>query len=232
MIASSTEDQKKEVGERLMKSLHGEPVAPPKQPKLTRDEHFTVKLFRGFTEIHACIERLKDCETYIGRFPFKGTRVSRAAYLQHVVETHLHELYILRERLIGYATLIRRQYRHDRNAQLVDEVTTLLEEYVSTAFAGFTRVRGSHVHQFRHSNDDIERLELLALLQKGGDKHFSNAIRILGRTAIPETHMRLKAQAKKWNSSASKALEEYFKALLPLVFTADAKAFRYPGAKP
>jgi len=215
-----------------MKNLHGEAQDPPQHPKLTRDEHFAIKLFRGFTEINACIERLKDCETYISRFPFKGTRVSRAAYLQHVVETHLHELYILRERLMAYAIHIRRLYRRDTNAAVVAEITSLLEQYVSTAFASFTSVRGSHVHQSRYANDDIERLELIAILQHGQDKQFGNAIRILGRTAISETQTKLKEQAKKWNSTVAKVLEEYFKVLLQLVFTSDAKSFRYPGAKP
>jgi hypothetical protein len=228
LVASHTAKEEREVGERLIKSLHGVAQDAVKPPVLTRDEQLTLALFRGFREIHGCIERLRDCETYIGRFPFRRTRITRDAYLQLIVEAHLHELYMLRERLVSYVKLIQRFYRKDGNAKAISKTTASLKEYVSKSFAGFTFVRGSHVHRFRYSNDDIDRIALISLLQTSPNRRFRAAIRSLGRVAISETHNKLKAQAKNWNSLVAKVLEVYFTALLQIVFANDGKSLRYP----
>ena len=77
-----------------MKKLLGEKALTVRPESLGREDQHVMKLFWAFSEIHRCIERLRHCETYVRKFPFSGTRVSRGAYLQFVVEGHLHEIYI------------------------------------------------------------------------------------------------------------------------------------------
>src|SRR5207253_897042 len=80
------------------------------KPKRTGRKTFCYKLFYGFTEIAGSLDTLEDIEVFIGRFPFRGTRITKERYLQFHVECHLAEIYLLRERLRSYLTLLERQY--------------------------------------------------------------------------------------------------------------------------
>ena len=232
VLASSKPEHNPQYGDRLMKSLRGEPLEPVTLAKMTRDEQFAATMFRRFTEIHNCIERLKDCEAYVGSFPFKRGRITRHAYLQLVVEAHLNELYVLRERLLAYAKTVERAYRKDLHSKEIAKVTASLEAFVVKVLSSFARARGSHIHEYRYSHDDIERLQLVALLKLSPDKEFKKRIRALGKVAIADTHARLRNQAKKWNLLASRVIEMFAKEISPLVISNDLKSFRYPNARP
>lgn len=198
-------------------------------PRLTRDERFGVNMFRGFTEIHACIERLKDCETYISRYPFAKTRVTRAAYLQLVVEIHLHELHILQERIISYLKQIERAYKADARASQIKKSTTYFEKRVADHLGSLTKIRGKHVHELRYEHPAIDRLRLADLLLRGPDPIFTKKIRNIRRDAIRDSHSKLKVQARAWNNVVNEICNELFDGLIPVLFAADGKAFLFPA---
>lgn len=220
-----------DAGASLMASLFGEPEPKRKagQPKLSRDEHFATKMFRSFREIHTCIERLKDCQTYVSRFPFNGTRVTRSAYLQCMVEVHLHEIYTLHERLQAWLTQIARAYKSDTRGPAVKKLTDLLSARTTEMLRPLLGVRGQHVHEWRYHNPDISRLELIDLLASSPSDDFSKAIKILRRSATNETHRRLKRQAQTWNSLTFELLELVLSHLSQVLFSNDGKSFLYPN---
>jgi hypothetical protein len=229
MLVKFSQGQAKEnLGASLMKSLEGVSPDIPEPLPMTQDQRLTMKIFRHFTEIHSCLERLKDFETYISRFPFQKTRVSRHAYLQFIVEAHLNEIYILRERLVAFSKLIDRAYRKDVEAKKYASYAAVMEKYVVDSLSGFARVRGAHIHARRYSHDDIDRLGLIAILEQSSDKQFKTAIRALKRMAVVDSHERLTEQTRKWNKTASKVVDEYCKAALPLLFDETRKSVRYP----
>ena len=220
-----------DLGENLMQTLLGKPETPYTPPPMTRDQQFAVKMFRDFGEIHTCIERLKDFETYVSRFPFGRTRITRDAYLQMVVEGHLHDLYLLKERLIAFAKRIARAYKRDSDSKRIARGAMALEEFVLKALGRFIKVRGNHVHVKRYTHADIDRLRLISILQKDPDKDFTQAIRYVKRHATTESHNRLKVQAKSWNTTASRVPEEYCKVASSLLFVEGTQSFRYPAWK-
>ena len=207
-----------EINRNLQEKLLGEPETQYDPAPMTREQTFAVKMFKDIAEIHTCIERLKDFETYVSRFPFQRTRVTRDAYLQMVVEGHLHELYLLRERLIAFATRIARAYKKDPDSKKVSRVAEVLEQFVLEALGRFTNVRGRHVHVRRYTHSDIDRLRPISVLEKGPDDDIKKAVRYIKRHATTESHNRLKAQARKWNKIAAQVLEEYCKLASAVVF--------------
>ena len=220
-----------EINRNLQETLLGEPETPYGPAPMTREQQFAVKMFRDISEIHTCIERLKDFETYVSRFPFQRTRITRDAYLQMVVEGHLHELYLLKERLIALTKRIDRVYKRDSDSKRVSRIADTLEQFVLEALGRFTKVRGSHVHVRRYTHADIDRLRLISVLQKGPDDDLTKLIRYIKRHATTESHSRLKVQARKWNKTAAQVLEEYCKAVSLLIFVEETQSFRHPAWK-
>ncbi len=217
-----------QINDSIWKKLVGEPSEYPKPKAISPEEQHVMKLFWVFTEIHSCIERLKDCETYVNRFPFGRTRVSRASYLQFVVEGHLHEIYVLRERLEKLAKVVARSFKRDRNAKRIARAADVLVEFVTQALSGFTNVRGVHVHQWRYTHQDIERLQLIATLRTPKRSPFARSLLRLEGVATAETHSRLRKQSRIWNRMVSEIVEEFFKHLNPMVLREDGKTFILP----
>lgn len=219
----------KEMNDDVWKKLMGEPASSSFVPApLSAADQYTMKMFWAFTEIHSCIERLKDCETYVRKFPFARTRVTRASYLQFVVEGHLHEIYLLRERLAKLAKLVARQFKRDRNAQQIRKTMDALAKLVTNALSDFTNTRGVHVHQWRYSHKDIDRLQLISTLRKPKGSQFSRSLKPLERHANLESHARLRRQAADWNRVVSSVLEKFFGRFGPLVLAQDGSSYVIP----
>jgi len=161
----------KELKDSVWEILLGEPSDMAKPAPLSGEDQHVMKLFWAFTEIHGSIERLKDCETYVSKFPFSRTRVSRSAYLQFVVEGHLHEIYLLRERLVKLAKTAAKLFKRDKKAKQIARSADILVTFVTQGLSGVINVRGAHVHEWRYSHDDIDRLELISTLRKPREAH-------------------------------------------------------------
>jgi hypothetical protein len=219
-----------EINDSIWKKLAGEPVADPVPAPISAEEKHVMRLFWVFTEIHGCVERLKDCEIYVHRFPFGRSRVTRPAYLQFVVEGHLHEIYLLRERLEILAKTVARLFKRDKSAKQIAKVADILVKFVTQSLSGFTNVRGAHVHQWRYTHQDIERLNLIATLRKAKRSPFSRPLLPLERIAIEETHARLRKQAKTWNQRVSHVMEKFFKHLNPVILDGN-KEMKLPGTR-
>lgn len=218
----------KEMNNSLWKKLLGEEAPTVRSNPLNRDDQHVMKLFWAFSEIHGCIERLRHCETYVSRFPFSGSRVSRGAYLQFVVEGHLHEIYILRTRLEKLATTVARLFKGDSDVRRIAATAVAIKKFLQESLSGLTRTRGAHVHEWRYSNDDIDRLELIRTLRRPKLSRFSKTLIPLQRLAAEESHERLLRQARRWNGRVSKVMEEVFRVLNPIIFDEDHKTFRMP----
>ncbi len=163
----------------------------------------------------------------LGRFPFAKTRVARSAYLRLMVEAHLNEIYILQERLEAMVKQVARAYRNDYLRTHIQQVATQSFTVVAESLKPVVRARGAHVHEARHTNLDIERLELIDLLKTSKDD-VGNAIRKLQAAAVWDTHDRLKKQARNWNTGAAKVVEHVLVAIEAIVFEPDGDQLRFP----
>lgn len=175
--------------------------------KLTRDDNFiTNTLFHPFTEINSSFESLKNIPTYISIFPFQKKGISKYAYLRYHVENYLHELYILRERMVKYSKIINRAYKKSSISKQINEEMGKLEKITLQAFDKYTLVRGSHVHQYRYSEKDIDRLSLFDTLSNSPDKEFVKTIGLLYKMAFKDIR-------KKWINRMKTDIKEILKLL-------------------
>lgn len=197
--------------------------------KLDSKEEFFSRVFNGFIEISKSLETLDDIRLYIGRFPFQRTRITRERYLQFHIEAYLSEMYIFRERLIQYMKMIVRQNKADKsihkavmaNKAAIDIIYKALDQVIIT--------RSNHVHKYRFSDDDIDRLGSLTLLSMGSDAELVK----LTREFYREEHKRIRkiwcGRIKDNNKQVRKLLDIYFDSLFLLVFEENGLKLRYPA---
>ena len=122
------------------------------------------KLFRGFSEIYTTVESLRNIEKYVRRFPYRDMRISRLDYLKYHIESYLNEVYILKERMVTYNKVIARAYRKSENAEQVKKELAQSSKLVSDSLKNIVEVRGTHVHEHRYTDPDLDRLSTLELL--------------------------------------------------------------------
>lgn len=192
-----------------------------------RDQYFG-KLFRGFLEISKCLETLDDIHFYIRRFPFTGTRITPERYLQFHVEAHYAEMYVLRERLSRYVTFLRRQFRRDPNLANVAARCDAVMQGIENALRGVVALRGQHIHEFRFTDDGIDRLSTVSLLAKGSD----DALTALMKGYYGEQRREVKrtwaARTKTNLDAIRQLLDVLFDALFPIAFDQQG-TLRYPN---
>lgn len=190
----------------------------PKQMKrkITPSFTFFSKLYVGFKEIANSYYCLIDIETYIGRFPYRDTRMSKTRHLAYHMENYLNEVYILKERLISYFTIIRRLYRKDKRYSNIMKVTKSLFPFVNNSLRGIIDTRGSHVHKTRFNDQDIDKLSTQELLAVHGGEELQligNIFKMDYRAA----RKKYKETIRRNNISIKKMLDACFEILFKIV---------------
>lgn len=200
------------------------PFTHPQRPNLTRDQRFFSVAFSGFVEIGETVNRLEDIEVYLRRFPFRGTRVSRERYMRHHIESYFHELHILRERLVQYATRLGRAYRKSPTGPRAAAMTAHTIALATGALEKATRIRGRHVHESRFDETHLTNLgalELVALnfadpiLQPFLETQYRKARKYWVAWTIRITH------------EVRQLVDQYFDLIYPVLFASPGK-LRYP----
>lgn len=224
----------KENNERLSEEIHKHlfdlgPATPPRgQGQRTGREEFFYKLSWAFREIAATTEALKHIEFYIGRFPYRNAPVSKHRYLQFHVEAFLHEIYILEVRLLKCLTMLKRQYRQDPRLPAIQDVSTQLGELVTSSLKKLVGYRGSHVHQYRLSEDHIDRLDSIHLYTLLPDRKLKRAFQAYYRSEYRKTRKSLKAWIGSANTSINQLLDIFFDGIYAITFNKNG-AVRYPS---
>src|SRR5437762_800785 len=104
-------------------------------PPIGKRDRAASSIFRGFVEIANAAETLHDMRIYVRRFPFGGTSISRSKYLRFIIESYLHESYILTQRLLAYPEKIRRVLARDDASGRYREIVKTLQTFVKGAMA-------------------------------------------------------------------------------------------------
>ena len=126
--------------------------------KQTPSVIFFSNLYQGFREISDSYYCLLDIETYIGRFPYGNTKISKTRHLAYHMENYLNEVYILKERMNSYFTTIGRIYRNDERHQIILKSIKPLFTFVKNALKRIIDKRGVHVHRTRFIDEALDRL--------------------------------------------------------------------------
>lgn len=195
-------------------SASPEPLPKP-LPDLASADRFIQEVFFGFTEVMESYDSLINISILIGRFPFRDRRVSPLAYLKFHLEGFLHEVYILRERLLAYLKMIERQYRNHNKFNEMQAQFNIMKDEINSSFKGICGVRGTHVHQQRYDDNDLDKLKLFDLLARDDSTREARYL---------EELREIRKKKKKWiaaNTQAVKViLDQYCDRLYGMVFTA------------
>src|SRR5436305_2995207 len=113
------------------------------------------RVFGGFSEISDTYEMMKDVEIYLRQFPYSRSGITRGRHLLFLVQSYLNEVYILRERLITYATTLERTYRKSPRSIEIAKITEKARMLAEKAFNNLSSVRGSHVHGRRFVDERL-----------------------------------------------------------------------------
>ena len=202
----------------------------PKQlkRKQTPSEIFFSKLYNGFREISDSYYCLLDIETYIGRFPYGNTKISKTRHLAYHMENYLNEIYILKERLNSYFTTIGRIYRKDERHQKILKTTKPLFSFVKNALKGIIDTRGVHVHRTRFSDEDLDRLSSQEFFVNRGEDF--QIIRSLFKIDYGMTRRRYKQTIISNNKQIKKMLDACFDILFEIV-TNNEGQIKHPKIK-
>jgi len=140
---------------------------------LTRNDKeafFIEKIFKGLSEIIGTRDSLNNIEFYIRKFPYDPKKTSRIDFLKYHIHNYLNEVYILKERLTKYSTIVIRAYRKSDNAKDMKSVISEAGKSAATALEEIVGMRGGHVHDKRYSEESLDRLGMLEILSNSADE--------------------------------------------------------------
>lgn len=217
-----------EYREVLTNQLLGRPGPKRRNRKMTPTDILFSKLFDGFTEIHKSYYSLLDIEVYLSRFPYPKTKVSKTRYLSYHMENYLNEVYILKVRLISYCTVIGRLYRNDSTFTNLKATMNAISEVVQNSLKGVIETRGRHVHKTRFTDEKLDRLTSLELVNFG--PHKVPLFKTLYDSAYKTTRKGYAVTIKNNNEEIRKILDVCFEVIYGVV--ADEKGnIRYLGPR-
>jgi len=209
-----------------MNHLLGLPGPKQLKRKFTPADHFFSKLYIGFREISDSYYSLSDIETYIGRFPYSKTKISKVRHMIYHIESYLNEVYVLKERLKAYITTVRRLYKKDPKHGDILKKTRPLFPLIKNSLDGIVKTRSFHVHKSRFIDDDLDRISSLEFLgQHGGEE--LRVFRNLFKLDYGIIRKRYKRTLVNNNKEMKKLLDVCFDILYQIVASQDGK-LQYP----
>jgi len=183
-------------------------------------------VFTGLTEISSSIEALTLTENLLALTPPRSKRIKKDEYLKFLVAAYLQEVYILRERLVKYAKKIARLYAKHLGRDPAAALFEPLLASVDATLQGVTTTRGSHVHSQRFTDQDLDLVAMLSLVESINPSPEYD-LRLYYSLASGKWHQTV----KKNNAETLKLLDIYFDWLYPVV-TKDGKAYFPPAGRP
>jgi hypothetical protein len=195
---------------------------------LSPEERFLALAFQGFSEIDCSVQALEDIAFYVGRFPFRNTRIAPERYLQFNVETYWAEVYILRERLIKYVKVLDRLYKTDPALVTYRKHSKTLLDAILASLEGSSTIRNAHVHQHRFTDRDIERLGMIALLARHGGAKIATTMSHYFRVEYGEIRRRWKERIVVQNQNVRVLVDGVFARLHALMFDPKTETVRLP----
>lgn len=174
-----------------------------------KDIFIANKIFRPMSEILKSMESIENIAVYINIFPHKKQGISPLSYLQYHVENYLNEIYIIENRLMSYLKVLEKSYSKSDQGIEVSRIIKPIYSIVSNAFKTYRVIRGSHVHELRFSNQELDRLSTLELLSKSNDD-FGQLIKQIFDRAYRKTRKNWSDKIQKDSQAIKELLDLYF----------------------
>lgn len=143
------------------------------------------EIWNGYTEILACVRALDVSGALLDASVRTSPPINKAEYMRFVFTSHLHELYIMRERMAAYATKMARLYGTS------EKVVLDLPGWVKEHLEGVSAIRSRHVHAMRF---DTEELHMLSSYEMIATSEYteSRAVRLSAKAARDQSLRKLR----------------------------------------
>jgi len=202
---------------------------PPTPPgKRTGRKNYYQLLMYHTSEIQTTLDTMRDIEFYMGRFPYSEVKVAKHRHLQFLVEAFLQEIYILQLRLVQFMTFIERKHTNDPRHPRIKTARPILQDYVIRATKDMVAVRGGHVHKWRLSDNDHERLIGISLHTKMSNKMIQKAFKFYYESEYKKIRKQRRGWVARTIEGAQKLVDAYFDEVFKLVFDGQGKLI-YPA---
>lgn len=196
---------------------------------LRRDEIYVTRIFRSFTEIVFSAQTLDDISVYINSFPYRNKSITKSRHLRYHIENYFNEIYILRERMKTFFTLIERSFKNTPTYSEVLKKTRQLSSLIKKSFDGIVLTRGSHIHQLRYENDDLSRLDSLEILvMNSKDTRLTNFLSPFYEHTYFKTRSKWKETFKKNREIIEMLFEKISPVILDILFDKQTKNMKIP----
>jgi hypothetical protein len=197
---------------RIRSLLFDEPQQVKPSELRSSQEESLLKLLSGFIEIRNTFDVLIDIPMYLQKpFP-KGRKLSKLRYLKYHVTNYFNEVYILRERVKSYRTIVVRLSK--KLQRILDSHTMSRIDQIIAAFDRLVDLRGKHVHKERYTDGDIKRLDFFEMM-------FDNKFAML-EEMFDSQAQKSKSEwigiLKSSNSSIEQLLNAFFREIYKLTF--------------
>jgi hypothetical protein len=204
-------------------------LAPPTPPgKRTGRSNYHQLLTYHLAEIQTTLDTMRDIEFYMGRFPYSEAKIAKHRHLVFHVQAFLNELYILQQRLMALLTFIERNHRGDSRLSYIKDVCDLLRNFVTSSMKKGVEIRGRHVHKWRLSDNDHDRLIGMSLYMSMPHPSFQKAF----MAYYESEYKKIRKRRREWVAGGIKSSQElvdgFFDALFELVFDASG-TMMYPS---
>jgi hypothetical protein len=177
------------------------------------------RIFGGFSEISDTYAMMKDVEIYLRQFPYSRSGIPRGRHLLFLIQSHLNEIYILRERLISYATIVERTYKKSPRGTEIAKIAERARMLAKQDLSSISFTRGSHVHTRRFADEKVDHFLGTELIVTHSDAD------MLGPNDRRYMEWEYKEVRREWvkrvraiNESAGKLLDMYAALLYGILF--------------
>ena len=204
----------------LLNEIHKQifELGPPTPPgkRTGRSNHHQLLMYHC-SEIQTTLETMKDIEFYVGRFPYRKEKVDKHRHLQFHVEAFLHELYILQQRLIQFLKFIERQHRRDPRLPRIQAACKMLNAFVIDSMRIGISIRSSHVHKWRLSDTQFDRLGGIKLYTMMPNEEIRTAFKAYYESEYKKIRGRWCTWIAGGMEEAQKLVDAYFDQLFKLL---------------
>ncbi|MFH1370308.1 MAG: hypothetical protein ABII09_03355 [Planctomycetota bacterium] len=142
--------------------------------------------------------------------------------MRYNLENYLNELYLLKERLIGYINRAIKSYANSKDFKKKKDAASVLKKSIENAFRNYASTRGSHIHQHRYDDFDLNRLNLFEQLMKGpATDDLTVLIKKLHKKAVSEVKKKWIAKITEDISAIKNLLDMFFSVMYSIISSND-----------
>jgi len=215
----SKSDLHKSAGENLINIIYDKKIPPLHNITHSNEALFVANtLFEPLSEIMSTIEIIELIPLFIKTFPYSRKGMSKSRYIQYHVGNYFVEVGNLNYRLKLYLNKLKNAYRKTaKKKEHIDQITKILQKYRETVLKGPIGVRDNHIHNFRYSDKELDRLATIELLNGEGKSREELLLGLQYEAAFKKARHKWIKQIKENSSQIEQIIDFYFKALMKIV---------------